>query len=400
MAVPLRTCLLFLLVFAGSAARAQESSKEKLAEIRTRMQAFVDKHIISGAVTVVGRRSGVLSLEAVGLRDIDAGQPMEPNTLFRIASMTKPITAIGIMMLSEEGKLNVDDPVEKYLPEFRGQKLVSARDGDKVTLTKPSRPIRIRDLLTHTSGLPGNVAEGLGDIYQRRNYTLGEAVMASSQRPLDFEPGTKWAYCNAGIDTLGRIIEVLSGQPYEVFLKKRVFDPLGMADTAIFPSAEQLARTARTYEVKDGKLVAQTGILGPTVGAKHPIPAGGLYSTGPDLARLYQAMLGKGMLGDVRILSEESVATMTAVQTGDIKTGFVEGMSFGYGFAVVREPTGVTSMLSPGTFGHGGAYGTQGWIDPKQDLFVILLIQRIGLPNADGSELRKELQSLAVSAIK
>ena len=379
---------------------AQEPSKEKLGEIRTRMQAFVDKQVISGAVTVVGRRSGVVSLEAVGQRDLEAGRAMEPDTLFRIASMTKPITAMGIMMLAEEGKLSVDDPVEKYLPEFRGQKLITARMGDTLTLSKPSRPIRIRDLLTHTSGLPGSAAEGLSDLYVRRNHTLAEAVMASSQRELDFEPGSKWAYCNAGIDTLGRIIEVLSGQSYEAFLKARVFDPLGMVDTAFYPSDEQLARTAKTYNIKDGKLVAEQGILGPTLGAKHPIPAGGLYSTGPDLARLYQAMLGKGMLGDVRVLSEESVNTMTSLQTGDIKTGFVEGMGFGYGFAVVREPTGVTAMMSPGTFGHGGAFGTQGWIDPRQDLFVILLIQRIGLQNADASELRKELQTLAVSAIK
>src|SRR5262249_39625753 len=154
------------------------------------------------------------SHEAVGYQDLEAKRPMPKDALFRIASMTKPVTAIGIMMLVEEGKLAVEDPVEKHLPEFRGQMLVAGRSKDAEMLTKPSRPITVRDLLTHTSGLPGGPPPGLADLYLKRTHTLAEGVIAFSQRPLGFEPGAKWEYCNAGIDTLGRIIEVLSGDSY------------------------------------------------------------------------------------------------------------------------------------------------------------------------------------------
>ena len=380
---------------------AAEFDAAKLGKIRERMQSFVDQKIISGAVTAVGSKDGVASIEAVGLRTIETKQPMPKDALFRIASMTKPITAMGIMILQEEGKLSVDDLVEKHLPEFRGQRLTASRDGETVTLKKPSRAITLRDLLTHTSGLPGGFPPGLADLYATRQRTLAEAVLVSSQQPLDFEPGSKWAYCNAGIDTLGRVIEVVSGQSYEEFLAARVFRPLGMNDTACFPSEQQTPRIAGLYETKNGELVvANRPIVGPATGAKHPIPAGGLYSTAADLAKLYQAMLNAGRLGSTKILSPESVLTMTKVQTGDLPCGFVPGMSFGYGWAVVKEPQGVTAMVSPGTYGHGGAFGTQAWIDPQQDLFVILLIQRVGLPNADGSDLRRELQKLAVEAIK
>jgi len=223
--------------------------------------------------------------------------------------------------------------------------------------------------------------------------------MIQSQRPLEFEPGSKWAYCNAGIDTLGRIIEAKTVLKYEDFLATRIFKPLGMKDTAIYPDATQLTHLAGLYDQKDGKLVfADYVLIGPTKDAKHPIPAGGLFSTGADLAKLYQAMLNKGRLGNARILSEESVQTMTQLQTGDLVCGFTPGMGYGFGFAVIKEPQGVHEMLSKGTFGHGGAFGTQGWIDPQQGLFVILLIQRTGLPNSDASDIRRELQRLAVAA--
>jgi CubicO group peptidase (beta-lactamase class C family) len=385
----------------GSTIHATEFDAAKLAKIRERMQHYVDQQIIAGAVTCVGSQAGIAHLEAVGLHQIETKQLMPVDALFRIASMTKPITAIGIMILQEEGKLSVDDPVEKHLPEFRGQWLVASRDANSVTLKKPSRPITLRDLLTHTSGLPGGFPPGLSDLYQTRHRTLAEAVLVSSQQPLDFEPGSKWAYCNAGIDTLGRIIEVKSGQSFEEFLAARVFRPLGMKDTTFFPNEIQTPRIAGLYEVKNGQLIAANRpIIGPATGAKHPIPAGGLYSTAADLARLYQAMLQGGRLGSAKILSPESVRTMTKTQTGDLPCGFVPGMSFGFGWAVVKEPQGVTARLSPGTFGHGGAFGTQAWVDPQQDFFVILLIQRVGLQNADGSDLRRDLQQLAVDAIQ
>ncbi len=381
--------------------RAGAVDTDKLsAAVRARMQSFVDQGEIAGAVTVIGRKDVVLSHEAVGYQDLEARRPMPKDALFRIASMTKPVTALGIMILADEGKLSVEDPVEKHLPEFRGQMLVAERTADAVTLKRPPRPITLRDLLTHTSGLPGSPPPGLSDLYLKRNRTLAEGVMAYSQRPLDFAPGSKWAYCNTGIDTLGRVIEVVSGQSYEAFLARRIFEPLGMADTTFHPTPEQLTRLAVTYDKQDGRLVAApAAIIGPGAAAKYPIPAGGLYSTGADLAKLYRMMLNRGELGGKRVVSEASVAAMTKVQTGDLKCGFVDGMGFGFGWGVVRQPQGVTEKLSAGSYGHGGAFGTQGWLDPHKDLFVVLLIQRTRLPNSDASPMRRELQAVAAEAV-
>ena len=386
-----------------SVATAAEFDAAQLKKLDAAMQKYVDDHTVAGAIAVVGSKGGVVHQTVVGQMNVEEQRAMSPNALFRIASMTKPITAMGLMILAEEGKLSMDDLVEKHIPAFKGQMLIASRDEQAKTTTvkRPSRPITLRDLATHTSGLPGGFPDGISDLYFSRQLTLSEAVCVSSQRPLEFEPGSKWAYCNAGIDTLGRVIEVVSGQSYESFLAKRIFEPLGMTDTSFYPTDEQLTRLAGLYGSKEGKLVPiGYQLLGPTKNAKHPIPAGGLYSTAADLAKLYRVLLHRGTVGSTKIISEPSLTEMTKVQTGDLKTGFTEGMGFGFGFAVTRKPEGVHEMLSAGTFGHGGAFGTQGWIDPHQDLFVILLIQRTGLANADASDIRRDLQKVAVSALK
>lgn len=395
-----RTLLLLIALVPALPAAEPVVSPDKLKAIPAAMQKFVDDGELSGAVAVVGRKDGVVAFDAVGRCDIAGNKPMAKDTLFRIASMTKPVTAVAIMILADEGKLSPDDDVARHLPEFTNQKLL-AQGIDDQTLRKPKRPVKLRDLLTHTSGV-ANYPKGVDDVYTKRNRTLAETALATALQPLTFEPGTKWSYSNPGIDTLGRVIEVVSGQSYEKFLQTRVFDPLGMTDTAFYPTKEQAARLALTYgKDKSGKLAdSGFGLVGLPAEPKHPIPAGGLVSSGADLAKLYQMMLHKGELGGKRVLSKRAVAEMTRVQTGEIKTGFVDGMGFGYGWAVVREPKGVTAMLSAGTFGHGGAFGTQGWIDPAQDLFVVLLIQRTGLANGDASPMRQKLQELAVEAIK
>jgi CubicO group peptidase (beta-lactamase class C family) len=399
-------CLVLLAACSARLLSAADFDREKLAAIAPRMQQFVEEGVIAGAVTVVGNAQGIAQLDAVGFQNLESKQPMPKDAVFRIASMTKPITAIAIMQLQDEGLLSVEDPVEKHLPEFKGQMLIDSKEGERITLKKPPRPITIRDLLTHTSGLPGGFPPGYSDLYFTRQHTLKEVTLAQSQRPLDFEPGSKWAYCNAGIDTLGRIVEVKSGQSFEDYLRDRIFLPLDMKDTCFYPSEEQLSRLAALYGQKDGKLsFADYVLIGPTKGARHPIPAGGLFSTGSDLAALYQAMLHRGWHGvtkqaDKRIVSEAAFRQMMQLQTGDLQCGFTPGMGFGFGWAVVKEPQGVHAMLSKGTFGHGGAFGTQAWIDPAQDMFVILLIQRTGLPNSDGSDLRRELQRLAVAALR
>lgn len=381
---------------------ATEFDGSKLFELRAAIQQSIDDRHVTGAVVIVGSTAGVSHIEVGGVRNRATYENMTVDTVFRIASMTKPIVALAVLQLQDAGLLNVNDPVEKHLPEFTSQMLHAGKSADgNVMLKKPSRPITIRDLLTHTSGLPGGYPAKFNELYFTRHLMLAESIYMQSQRPLDFEPGTKWAYCNAGIDTLGRIVEVVSKEPFDVYLKRHIFHPLGMHDTECFIRPDQRPRIAVVYEAKDGKLVeVSRPLIGLELDAKHPMPAGGLCSTVTDLARLYQCLLNGGELHGRRIIQATTLAEMTKTQTGDLTTGFVDGMSFGYGFAVVKEPKGVTSMLSAGSYGHGGAFGTQGWLDPKQDLFVLILVASAGMPGGDGHELRRAVQQIAVDAIK
>jgi CubicO group peptidase (beta-lactamase class C family) len=365
-------------------------------KVRSAMQRFVDEKEIAGAVAMVGNADGVLAIETVGRRELEGDLPMKPDTLFRIASMTKPITAVAIMILVDEGKLKLDDPVEKYLPDFAGQMMLGYRQGDTYIAKKPSRPITLRDLLTHTSGLPDGPLPDSAERDARPSTTLAESSRNYGRRRLSFEPGSKWSYSNAGINTLGRVIEVASGTSYENFLKTRIFDPLGMVDTTFYPSPDQMKRLAMTYGRDGDELqpVASSKVA-PKAGERPPSPAGGLYSTALDLSKVYRMMLTRGTFEGRRILTESAVAEMTRLQTGDLQCGFVDGMGFGLGWAFVKDPTGVTESLSPGSFGHGGAFGTQAWIDPRKGRFAILLIQRVGLANNDGTPMRRELQRVA-----
>jgi CubicO group peptidase (beta-lactamase class C family) len=364
--------------------------------VRSAIQRFVDEKEIAGAVAVVGDANGLIAVEPVGRQEIEGDLPMRPDTLFRIASMTKPITAIAVMILVDEGKLKLDEPIEKYLPEFTGQMMLGYRQGDTFIAKRPSRPITLRDLLTHTSGLPDGPLPDSAERDAKPSTTLAESSQNYARRRLSFEPGSRWSYSNAGINTLGRVIEIASGMSYESFLKARIFDPLRMIDTTFYPTADQMKRLAMTYARDGGELqpIASSKVA-PKAGERPPSPAGGLYSTGLDLAKVYRMMLTRGTFEGRRILSESAVDQMTKLQTGDLACGFVDGMGFGLGWAFVKQPTGVTEALSPGSFGHGGAFGTQAWIDPKKGRFAILLIQRVGLANNDGTPMRRELQRVA-----
>jgi CubicO group peptidase (beta-lactamase class C family) len=392
-------CRLAIILCVGAFAFAQEDGA-KLSTLRAEFQGYVDRHEAAGTVTLVARKGKVLSLEAVGWQDIEVQMPMKADTIFQIASMTKPVTAMGISMLEEEGKLSIDDPVEKHLPEFRGQEVVRKKEGPAILLGEPSRPITIKDLLTHTSGLRREPPPGFADLYAKRNRTLAEATIAISQWPLEFEPGTQWSYSNAGIDTLGRIIEVCSGKSYEAFLEERLFHPLGMKDTFFYPSPEQKKRIAALYRKDKDGLARSESMLGDAVGGKFPMPAGGMFSTAPDMLKLYQMVLEGGTSGGKRYLCDRSIEKMTRNHTGSLRAGFTEGIVMGLGWQIVSTPTGVTEMLSSGTFGHGGALGTQGWIDPGKEMIFILMVQRTGFPNGDASDLRKSLQTIAVAALK
>ncbi len=359
------------------------------------LQPFIEAGELSGAVALTGTSAGVEAVISLGKANLEQGTEMTPQTRFRIASMTKPLTATAVMILAEEGKLKPTDQLENYLPAFKGVKVAVKTASGKTDLQDPKNPLLIERLLTHTSGLPA-FPKSLGEVYGARKPDIKTCVEAIAKLPLDFDPGAKWAYCNPGIDTLGRLVEVVSGQAFADFVAERIFKPLHMQTTRFFPTPEDRGNSAAIYERKEGKLAEVAGGWNkPPLDAVNPIPAGGLWSTGPDMAKVCVHFLGlvRGSLPK-GILDSRTAKEMTRVHTGELAAGFTEGMGFGYGFGVVRKPSGVTAKLSPGTFGHGGAFGTQYWMDPVKDRFVVLMIQRQGLANGDASPMRKALQEV------
>lgn len=354
-----------------------------IASIDAAMQSFVEQGKISGAVTLVGHQGKIVHLGAVGLANIESDKQMQPFTMFSIASMTKPITATALMILQDEGKLDVDDHVSKYIPAFKELRL---RDGSPA-----SRAITIRDCITHTSGLAGD------QVFQG---SLEEAVAEIATRPLAFQPGTKWQY-SPGLNVAGRIVEIVSGQPLQDFMKERIFDPAKMSSTTFFPDEKQQRKIATIYGPGDDKssLVAVANRISDPSSVNGPNPSGGLFASARDMFRFYQMILSGGKLRKQRIVSEDAVGQMTAPQTGDLETGFTPGNCWGLGWCIVRQPQGVTEMLSPGTYGHGGAFGTQGWVDPTTETIYVLMIQRTKMGNSDGSEIRKVFQQTANDAI-
>jgi CubicO group peptidase (beta-lactamase class C family) len=363
---------------------------ERLARIAPRMKVFVDQGTIAGAVTLAARPSEVAHLEATGWQDIEKQKPMRKDCLFQIKSMTKPVTGVAMMILVDEGRLSLSDAVEKHVPEFRGQRMIAERNKDgSLLMKKPSRLITIRDLMTHTSGMPNG--EGLPNAYAR---SLAESVAIFSQQPLEFEPGSRWLYSNTGLNTLGRIVEVVADQPYEQFVQQRIFDVLGMKDTHYFLPEAKHDRVAIPYAIEKGKLVRSSE--DPYVkGRKNPGPAGGLFSTASDMALFYQMMLNGGVLNGKRVLSKAAVEVMTANHTGTLEAGHGPG-SFGLTWNVAKEPHGTLSLESPGTYSHGGAWGTYGWVDPKRQLIGVLMIQRV--PGGSRDE-RNAFQQIAASAV-
>jgi CubicO group peptidase (beta-lactamase class C family) len=394
MLMRVRKTLLFLLIagiggmlpasIAQSSAKPSGVDSKILAQIPKRMQSFVDRKTVAGAVTLVFHGSDVVEFDAVGMADAEAGRAMRKDTIFQIMSMTKPVTAIGIMMLAEEGKLALRDPVEQYLPEFHGLRVATTTGPDAAALSVPNHAITIRDLLTHTAGIqdyPG--PPGIADYAQTMRVPLAEVVKQLAGQPLLFQPGSRWSYSSPGIEILGRIIEVCSGEKYQDFIAERILTPLGMKDSFFFPPADKVSRIAMVYARKNGALApAPATILGGDPakhrqGAVFPAPAWGLYSTADDLLRLYRMMLDGGVYEGHRYLSPFSVRLMTEPQTTGIdRVGWMRGSDYGLAWEIVTDPLGELAGHTEGTFGHGGAFGTQGWIDPNNKLISILLIQR------------------------
>jgi CubicO group peptidase (beta-lactamase class C family) len=407
MAVPMLTfarILVSIFVIAGLSAGADHGGMNPavLAHLPERMKAFVDDHTVSGVVTLVLRNGETAFFDAEGMADIEANKPMKKDTIFQIMSMTKPVTAVGLMMLVEEGKVALKDPVERYLPEFKNLRVAATSGPDSAQRGSPIHAITIRDLMTHTSGMFDAPPADIKDYNQQMNIPLSELMKTFGKQPLLFQPGTHWSYSSPGIDILGRVIEVCSGEKYEDFIASRILRPLGMKDSFYYASAEMIPRIAMVYEGKEGRLSRSPGtILGgdPTkyrAGAKYPAPAWGLYSTAEDLSHFYQMMLNGGFYQGKRYLSKFTVDLMTEVQTGDLEpSGWLGGTGYGLAWEVVKNPYGELAGHSAGTFGHGGAFGTQGWIDPKQKLITIMLIQR---SNGGTDTLRDEVMMIAEAA--
>lgn len=352
-----------------------------LAEIPTRMNELVARQRVAGVVTLVVRKGRTVAFDAVGMADIEHGRKMQKDSIFWIASMTKPIAATSVMILVDEKKLSLDDPASKYLPAYKKAKL---KDGKS-----PAREITIRDLLSHTSGIsapPRNPSDMSTPLRQYADQLI--------QQPLDFEPGSQYKY-GFGLTAAGAIVEVVSGKPYEQFVEERIFRPLGMRDTSFNPNKEQRERVAITYRQSNDKR-GLTASICPFLTFSETItpaaePSGGLFSTARDYALFLQMIANGGELDGVRIVSPEAIAEMTRPHVINGKPG-----NYGLGWSVVGRSDKVPHSL--GGFGHGGAFATNGVIDPKQKLVAVLMVQ-LQLTDA-GGEVHRTFQSQVAKSIR
>jgi CubicO group peptidase (beta-lactamase class C family) len=389
-------------------------SSERLERITANIQQSIDDKRIAGAVTLVARHGKVVYFKPQGSLDREANKPMRSDAIFRICSMTKPITSLAVMMLYEEGKFLLEDPVSKYLPEFKNPKVFVKAAGGREAYTIPAaREITIKDLLTHTSGLTYDWNETLGAQYKTAQVasgllpydgTIADNVKRLASLPLLFHPGTRWEY-SLGIDVLGRLVEVTSGMPLDQFFRKRIFEPLGMKDTYFYLPEDKVDRLAVAYTYYDGKGLERfpdTPIAEgsfsysadyPYKGPKKLFAGGaGLSSTAADYYRFCQMMLQGGKLGDVRLLSRKSVELMSHDQLGHIS----DDQAFGIGFGLDGVKTPLKELGSPGSFGWGGFFYTQFSIDPKEDMIVIFMGQ---LHPTGGLNLDSQVHALAYQAI-
>jgi CubicO group peptidase (beta-lactamase class C family) len=387
----LKAALLTSLIACGVSAqeaKPQSNTGPAIAALSSSMQSFVDAKEVAGLVTVVTDENGVVFEEAYGWSDVEKQEPMKKDSIFWIASMSKPITGFSVMLLVDEGKLALDDRVTKYLPELEA---LRTADGKPVEIT-------IRNLLTHTSGM--------SELKPDQTYTsktLQEAVSRYAKEPVLFQPGSKWQYSQTSINTAARVVEVVSGMSFDTFLQKRICEPLGMKDTTFYLTAEQYARLAKSYSRTDDGQFKEAAVFllegkSPMDKDRFPAANGGLFSTADDYARFCRMLINEGKVDGNQLLSPESVRAFRTIHTGALTTGFTPGNGWGVGCCVVRNPQGASAALSAGSFGHGGAYGTQAWVDPVKRRAYILMTQRANFPNADDSAVRKAFQEKAAKA--
>jgi CubicO group peptidase (beta-lactamase class C family) len=387
-AVSLVVALLALpLVAATTKAKPEEVglSSERLPRIHAAIERHIAAGDIAGAVTLVARKGRLAYLEAQGVMDLASKKPMATDTIFHLASMTKPIVGVAILMLMEEGKLRLTDPVSKFIPEFKSLQVavtMEPRPGQPPAsepqfYTVPAnREITIRDLLTHTSGLVsgGISATEAAKVPRQRTDTLAEYIPRLAAVPLAFQPGSRWAYSpGAGFDTLGRVVEVISGQTFDEFLRARIFGPLEMRDTFFYPPENRLSRVATIYQrTPQGLQKAEDQRVTP---GKMFSGGGGLMSTAEDYLQFAQMLLNGGVLNGRRLLSPATVELMSAVHLQDTFPGRAAGRSWGLSVQVVSNPIAAAMRVGPGSYGWDGAYGTHFWNDPKEKIVGLLMVQ-------------------------
>jgi CubicO group peptidase (beta-lactamase class C family) len=406
-------CMVMLWAWSGLSLQGAESvttakpedvglSPERLTRIHEAVQRHIDAGSVSGAVTLVARHGRIAHLEAHGLMDIESKRPMPKDGVFRLASMSKPITAVALMMMVEEGKVRLSDPVSRFIPEFKSMKVAVARPNARggaapagpggpagrggpppeVDLVSPTREITIRDLLTHGSGLMsgglGNAAAGQAAT-RGPNDTLATYIPKLATVALDFQPGTLWRYSGlAGFDVLSRVVEIASGKPYDQFLRERLFDPLGMKDTGFALAPAIQPRLVTLYRRGQNGLERspdQNGLSSAT----YFSGAGGLVSTAEDFAQFGTMLVNGGELNGKRYLGPRTIELMTSNHTGDMAGGQMgmspRGIGFGLGVQVVEDPVAADRRVSKGAWGWAGAYGTNVHIEPAADMVQIILMQ-------------------------
>jgi CubicO group peptidase (beta-lactamase class C family) len=388
-------------------------SSERLERIGATVQRSIDEKRIAGAVTLVVRRGQIAWLRAQGMEDREAGKVMRTETIFRICSMTKPITSVAVMMLYEEGHFLLEDPVSKYLPEFKNAKVfVQPPTGESYSIPA-TKEITIRDLLRHTSGITYQWNPVLGLLYKNANVasgllpydgTIEDSVKRLAGLPLLFNPGDRWEY-GLSVDVLGRLVEVISGKPLDQFLRERIFVPLGMKDTYFYLPDDKVDRLATVYTyyadrglnrfpdtpIAEGSFSYSADY--PYRGPKKLFSGGaGLVSTAQDYARFCQMMLSQGKVSDMRLLSPKSIELMTHDQLGKISSE----QSFGLGFGIDGIKAPLAELGSAGEYKWGGFYYTAFSIDPKEQMIVIFMAQ---LHPTGGLSLDRQIEALANQAI-
>ena len=347
----------------GRTHEARSLSTDRLQRVGELIDRRIAAKDIAGAVTLVAQGGRIVHFDARGLMDIESKKPMTKDALFYIASMTKPVTTVAVLMLAEEGRLRLTDPVSRFVPAFKAL-TVKSSGGGPVAAT---REITLRDLLTHTSGI-----DSPPRIPTEPTETLARFLPAFAATPLEFQPGTRWAYSNTvAFDLLARIVEIASGESYDRFLRERIFQPLGMKDTMHAVDGARAARVATSYEVSPSglrRLVREDppGYFG---------GGWGLKSTAEDYLRFAQMLLNRGELDGRRLLGPRSVELMSTVHIPDTLPGRRPGEGWGLGVRVISDFGARGTWLSNGSFGWSGARGTHFWVDPESDLVAILMVQ-------------------------